>query len=225
MHNFIKISLAAVCALLLSACGNGVKIDTIDNSYSSDTVTANIKIPQIKGLSSRDFENSINDEFSSVTEGLLKKWKPLAAETGEQSLFDMSTTAHFNRNGLLSLVTDYEYFARKAHKNSFRIAKNIDTSACCELSLSDLFDGDSYIDALNAMLTDAARAAPEKYADLWAKPKILQNQGFYIDGESLVLFYPPYELSYYERGFVEIPVPLEELLTYMKPQYREIFAG
>ena len=224
MHNFIKISLAAVCALLLSACGNSVKINTIDNSYSSDTMTANIKIPQIKGLSSRDLETSINDEFSSVTKELLKKWEPQASETGEQSLFDMNTVTHFNKNGLLSLVTDYEYFARKAHKNSFRIAKNIDASACRELSLSDLFDGDGYIDALNSMLRDAVSAAPEKYADIWAKPKILQNQGFYTDGENLVLFYPPYELSYYERGFVESPVPLDELLTYMKPEYREIFA-
>ena len=123
------------------------------------------------------------------------------------------------------MATDYEYFARKAHKNRFRIAKNIDTSACRELSLSDLFDGDSYIDALNKMLIDSVSENPEKYADIWAKPKILQNQGFYIDGKNLVIFYPPYELSYYERGYVEIPIPLEEVLTYLKPEYREIFAG
>ena len=123
------------------------------------------------------------------------------------------------------MVTDYEYFARKAHKSRFRIAKNIDNSAGLELSLSDLFDGETYIDALNKMLTDAVAGSPEKYADIWAKPKISQNQGFYIDGENLVIFYPPYELSYYERGFVEIPLPIEDLLTYMKPTYREIFAG
>ena len=225
MHNFIKLSLAVLFALLLSACGSGIKVDTIDNSYASDTVTANIKIPQLKGLKSRDLESAINEEFSSVTEGLLKKWEKDASETGEQSLFDMETTENFNKNGFLSLVTDYEYFARKAHKNRFRIAKNIDLESCLELSLSDLFDGDGYIDALNHMLSEAVSAAPEKYADIWAKPKILQNQGFYLDGENLVLFYPPYELSYYERGFLEVPVPIEELLTYMKPQYREIFSG
>ena len=224
MHNFIKSCLAVFCAIFLSACGRGVKIDTVDNSYSSDTVTANIKIPQLHGFSDREFENSVNDEFSSVTEQLLDKWKKSAEETGEQSLFNMDTVTHFNKNGLLSVVTDYEFFARKAHKNSFRIAKNIDVSASRELLLSDLFDGDSYIDALNHMLSDAVSAEPEKYADIWAKPKISQNQGFYIDGENLVIFYPPYELSYYERGFVEIPLPLEDLLTYMRPEYRDIFS-
>ena len=224
MHNFIKICLAACCALMLSACGNGVKIGIADNSFSSDTLTAIVKIPQLEGLASRDLQNAVNDEFSAVTEELLQKWKKAAAETGEQSLFDMNTETHFSKDGFLSFVTDYEYFARKAHKSRFRVAKNIDTAECLELSLSDLFDGDGYIDALNHMLADAVSAAPEKYSDIWAKPKISQNQGFYIDGENLVVFYPPYELSYYERGFVEIPVPLEELLSYMKPQYREIFA-
>ena len=224
MHNFIKIGAAACILILLCGCGNAVKIDTIDKSYKTDTISANVKIPQIKGLASRDLEDSVNEEFSSVTTELLNKFSESAKQTGEQSLFDMETTEHFNKNGLLSMVTDYEYFARKAHKNRFRIAKNIDTSACIELSLSDLFDGDSYIDALNKLLLDAVSKNPEKYSDIWAKPKVSQNQGFYIDGDSLVIFYPPYELSYYERGFVEIPIALEEILTYLKPQYRELFA-
>ena len=224
MHNFIKLGVAAVLITLLCGCGNGVKIETVDKSYSSDTQAANVKIPQLKGLASSDLETAINDEFMTVTAELLEKFRDSAKKTGEQSLFDMSTTEHFNRNGLLSMVTDYEYFARKTHKNRFRITKNIDTEKCVPLSLSDLFDGDDYIDALNKLLSDAVSASPEKYADIWAKPKISQNQGFYIDGENLVIFYPPYELSYYERGFVEIPLPLEESLTYLKPEYREIFA-
>lgn len=224
MHNFIKFFPVLICAFVLSACGRGVKIDTVDKSYSTDSMTANVKIPQLCGLSSRDLEDTINEEFLSATDSLLKKWETSASETGELSLFDMNTIVHFNTAELLSLVTDYEYFSRKAYKNSFRIAKNIDTKSHIELSLSDLFDGDGYIDALNTMLSDTVAKTPEKYADIWAKPKISQNQGFYIDGENLVIFYPPYELSYYERGFVEIPIPIEDILTYLKPQYREIFA-
>lgn len=223
MHNFIKIGAAAVLLTLLCGCKTAVKLDTIDKSYSSDTITANVKIPQLKGLASRDLEDLVNEEFVSTTTELLTKFQEAAKQTGEQSLFDMDTTLHFNKNGLLSMVTDYEYFARKAHKNKFRIVKNIDTSSCIELPLSALFDGDAYIDALNKLLSDAVANEPEKYSDIWAKPKILQNQGFYIDGENLTVFYPPYELSYYERGFVEIPVPLEELLTYMRSEYRKIF--
>lgn len=232
MHNSIKASvffriakavLFSLLLLLLSACGKGVKITEIDKSYETESQLATVQIPQISGLASKDLENAVNDEFTTVTNELLNKFSEAAKKTGEKSRFEMQTTEYFNKNGLLSMVTDYEYFARKSHKSRFRIAKNIDTEGCIELSLSDLFEDDGYIDALNAMLFYAVAAEPEKYADLWAKPKIMQNQGFYIDGENLVLYYPPYELSYYERGFVEIPVPIEELLTYMRPEYREVF--
>ena len=226
MHNLI--AKAGACGILLSllcGCASGVKVATIDKSYSTESQVATVKIPQLSGLESSELESAINDEFMSVTAELLEKFSEAAKKTGEQSAFDMQTTEYFNKNGLLSMVTDYEYFARKAHKSRFRITKNLDTKNCIELSLSDLFDGDAYIDALNNMLSAAVAGEPERYADIWAKPKIMQNQGFYIDGENLVLFYPPYELSYYERGFVEIPLPLEELLTYTKPEYREAFAG
>ena len=225
MHNFIKFCSLPFILLLLCGCGKSVKITEIDKSYETESQLATVKIPQISGLSSKDLENAINDEFMTVTNELLNKFSEAAKKTGELSAFDMQTTEYFNKNGLLSMVTNYEYFARKSHKSRFRIAKNIDTANCLELSLSDLFDDDGYIDALNNMLSEAVAAEPEKYQDLWAKPKISQNQGFFIDGENLVLYYPPYELSYYERGFVEIPIPIEELLTYMRPEYREAFVG
>lgn len=224
MHNFIKFSLAASLFFLLCGCGHNVKIEAVDKSYSTETVTVNANIPQIRGLDSEELESAVNDEFMSVTAELLEKFSKEAKQTGEQSRFDMQTNECFNKNGLFSMVTDYEFFAHKAHKNRFRIAKNIDTKNCIELSLSGLFDDDGYIDGINKLLSDAVAAEPEKYSDLWARPKIMQNQGFYIDGESLMLYYPPYELSYYERGYVEIPVPIEELLTYMHPEYREAFA-
>ena len=223
MHNFIKFGFVPVLFALLCGCGKDVKITTIDKSYESESRIANVKVPQISGLSSSDLESAVNDEFMSVTAELLDKFSESAKKIGEQSRFDMQTVEHYNKNGILSMVTDYEYFARKADKSRFRIAKNIDTKKCIELSLSELFDDDGYIDAVNKLLSDSVAAAPEKYKDLWAKPKIMQNQGFYTDGETLVLFYPPYELSYYERGYVEIPVPIEELLTYMHPEYREAF--
>ena len=223
MYNFIKYALAAALTISLCGCGTGIKINTVDKSYKTETQIANVQIPRISGLASSDLESAINDEFMSATTDLLNKFSKSAKKTGEVSGFDMQTTEYFNKDGLFSMVTDYEYFARKSNKSRFRISKNIDTKNCIELPLSALFDGDGYIDAVNKLLSDTVAADAEKYKDLWAKPKILQNQGFFIDGESLVLYYPPYELSYYERGFVEIPVPICELLTYMRPEYREVF--
>ena len=222
MHNFIKVLLILALSATFCGCAKSVKITTLDKSYKTGTVTANVKIPQLKGLASEELQNAVNTEFLNTTGSLLGNFEEMAGETGEQSVFDMDTTEYYNKNGLLSIVTQYDYFARKSHKSSFRITKNLNTVACVEITLSDLFEDDSYIDVLNNLLTASVSAKPENYTDLWAKPKIMQNQNFYIDGENLVLCYPPYELSYYERGYVEIPIPIEEILTYLNPEYRKM---
>ncbi len=180
------------------------------------------KIPQLSGLYSSDLQESINEEFLTVTDDLLTKFQKSSGETGELSEFSVKTSEHYNKNGIFSMVTDYEYFARSKNKNCYRLSKNIDTLNCVELDFSDLFADASYIDVINSMIEDIVASNPDKYQDLWAKPKLSQNQRFYIDDDDIVIFYPPYELSYYERGFVEIPLPLDELSGYLTPSYREI---
>ena len=119
-------------------------------------------------------------------------------------------------------MTQIDSFASESHKSSFRITKNIDTKKGAELSLSDLFDGDEYIDMLNARLSDAVLENSEKYQGLWEKPRLAENQDFYISSGLLVVYYLPYKLSYYERGFVEIPLSLADMSGYLKEEYRHL---
>lgn len=223
MHNFIKCVAAAAACMMLCSCAGSVTVDTLDKSYATDSVKVNARIPQISGLSDSDFQDSVNKEILTTSTDLLNRFSKSAKETSEVSEFNMQTTEHYNKNGFLSVVTQIDYFARKTHKNSCRITKNIDTSKCCEVQLSELFDGDGYIDMLNSQIENEVTAHPEKYADLWQKPKLSQNQCYYIDGENLILYYPPYELSYYERGFVEIPINLSEMSGCFKVEYHDIF--
>ena len=72
---------------------------------------------------------------------------------------------------------------------------------------------------LNSRLEKMSRQA--EYSDLWEKPIITdaQNEYFYFNDKGIVIFYPPYELSYYARGFVEFVIPYEDLYGYLKPEY------
>lgn len=220
MHNFIKIISAAIAVSLLTSCKGGVDINTVDKSYKTDSITVTAPIPQLSGLSSKDLQKTINDEYMSISTELLNNFNEAAKDTGEQSVFEMNTTPYYDRKNLLSVVTQIDYFAKRNHKSSFRITKNVDTKNCIELNLGDLFSDDSYIDMINSRIEEEITENSDKYRDLWEKPKLSQNQRFYIDGENIVLFYPPYELSYYERGFVEIPVSLDDMDGYLKPEYR-----
>ena len=211
-------------AAILTACGGDIKLSSIDKSYSTDTISVNAKIPQISGLGSKNLQASINEEYLSTVSDLLNNFSKTAKSTSEQSTFDIKTTQHYNKNGFYSSVVQIDYCSKHAQQNSFRITKNIDTKRCVELTLSDLFSDDSYIDMLNERINAEVEQDPDKYSDLWEKPRLVHNQQFYINEKNLIVFYPPYELSYYERGFVEIPLKLEDMSGYLKPEYRQLAA-
>lgn len=225
MHNFVKIAALFLLSLcVLASCAKGVRIESVDKSYSTDTIFVDAKIPQLSGLSSASLQESVNGEYEKVLTDLLGDFSKAAKATGDSSTFTVTTTEHYNKNGFLSVVTQVDSCAGSAHKSSHRITKNIDTRLSCELKLSDLFEGDGYIDMINARLAEEVEKNADKYTGLWEKPKLSQNQSFYVNETSLVLYYPPYELSYYERGFVEIPLCLADMSGYLKPAYRDLAA-
>ncbi len=226
MHNIMKkgiiIATLAASACFLSACGSGVVVHEVDKSYSTDTILVDAKIPKLSGLSSQSLQESVNREYEKKIMHLLEDFTKDAKSTGDLSTFTVTTTCYHNQNGFFSAVTQVDMCKRSAHKSSNRIVKNIDTQKCVEVALSELFEDDAYIDMINARIDEHIKANPDKYADLWEKPSITPEQKYYIDGGNLVLFYSPYELSYYERGFVEIPLSLADMSGYLKQEYRTL---
>lgn len=225
MYNIVKKLPILALVLLLTSCGGSVQVDNIDKSYTTETVTVDAKIPKLSGLGSESLEETVNAEYEKTITSYLSDFKKQASKTGDKSTFSVTTTEHHNGGGFFSLVTQIDSFASESHKNSFRITKNIDTEKSVELSLSDLFDGDEYIDMLNARLSDAVLADSEKYQGLWEKPRLSENQDFYVSSGFLVVYYLPYKLSYYERGFVEIPLSLADMSGYLKEEYRHLAAS
>lgn len=225
MYNFMKALPCFALVFLVTSCSARVQVDSIDKSYSTETVLVDAKIPQLSGLSSESLEEAVNSEYEKKVTALLEDFKKQAAKTGDQSTFMVTTTEHYNKNGFFSAVTQVDSCVRSAHKTGFRITKNIDTQKCTEVSLADLFDGDGYIDMINARLEAAVKADSEKYSGLWEKPRLSENQDFYITDNCLVVFYSPYKLSYYERGFVEIPLSLSDMSGYLKEEYRCLAAS
>ncbi len=222
MYNIVKKLPIFAMVLFLASCSGGVQVDSVDKSYETETVTVDAKIPKLSGLSSESLAEAVNTEYEKTITSYLADFKKQASKTGDKSTFMVTTTEHHNSGGIFSAVTQIDSFASESHKNSFRITKNIDTEKCMELSLSDLFDGDEYIDMLNARLESAVSENSEKYQGLWEKPRLTENQDFYISSGFLVVYYLPYKLSYYERGFVEIPLSLADMSGYLKEEYRHL---
>ena len=222
MYNFIKKLPVILCLFLVTGCSGKVQMETIDKSYSTETVMVDAKIPQISGLSSENFQDTINSEYEKTVTTLLNEFEKQAEQTGDVSTFTVTTTEHHNSGGFLSAVTQIDSCVQSAHKNSKRITNNIDTYRSSKISLSELFDGDSYIDMINSRIEAEVDGNSEKYAGLWEKPRLLEGQDYYITDDCLVLCYEPYKLSYFERGFVEIPLSLSDMSGYLKEEYRHL---
>lgn len=221
MYNFIKSFTVSSLIILLIGCSAKSKITYLDKSYQTDTVTVDLQIPQLTGIGDKDFESSVNTAIQDICDGFLNKFKEATKETPFPAVFTAETKS-YEHDSIISLVTSIDYYTQKPHNNSFRIAKTLNTKTSTEVALKDLFEGDEYIDFINSYLVKTIENNPDNYSGLWAKPKLSENQPFYITDDSLVVYYPPYELSYYSRGFVEFTIPLSDLSGYLTEKYRQL---
>jgi len=220
LHNIIKFSLILIIPVLFG-CSSKNHINYLDKSYKTDTVTVDLQIPQITGICNDDFRSTVNIEINDTCCEFLNKFKKSAKELSYPAVFTAETKTH-QKNGVLSIITQIDYYTEKPHNNSFRITKNINTKESSEIRIKDLFSDDGYIDFINNTLTELAESDADRYSDLWAKPQLSENQTFYITENFLVIYYPPYELSYYTRGFVEFEIPFSSLSGYMTEEYRKM---
>ena len=222
MHNFIKLLLfPAILTLFLCGCSGQGAVEFIDKSYKTERITVDLQIPQLTSLKDKDLQEQVNEDIYQTCMDFLGKFKSASEDISSPSVF-IAETKKFEKGTLLSLVTQIDYYTQKPHNNSFRITKTVDTRTSTQLRLKDLFEGDGYIDRINATLEDITLKNPDSYKGLWAKPQLGENQGFYITDQALVVYFPPYELSYYSRGFVEFSIPLSDLSGYMTEEYRQM---
>ncbi len=228
MHYFVRgdatiLKKAAVLiglVFLLCGCnGSKLKIDIIKNDASTDGAKIYTEVAEIEGSS--EFIKQVNTEIAEgIREETVKfQERAMESETDDDELKIKQTVA-FSQNGIVSIIIDCEEFTGGAHGELKRKVKNLDLQKECEISFPDLFCDDSYPTRINAYIEQEMTEKPNKYADLWKRPLVGGEQEFYLTKNGVVVFYPPYELSYYSRGFVEFEIPYAELEGYLKEEYK-----
>ncbi len=226
----IKRVIAAVLGVMcLSSCavGGGVKTDIVTKEYETDYSSVKAEIIELSGLEDEEFEEKFNENVEESIDSELVAFDTAAAEIadelkmGNKCVFQTSWDVKYNKNDFLSLVEERYVYMGGAHGETAWLARNVDIAASKEITLDDLFADSGYVNTLNRLITEQVGENKDEYADLWEKPEIKDSNrtDFYIEDGSLVIFYQPYDLSYYARGFVEFHLPLEELKGYMKEEY------
>ena len=229
MHNPVKIiSVFLLCVVCFCGCSsNKVKVKFINNDYETETQVVNMQIPEFVNVGTKEFCEELNNNYEEYSKDLLNSFiddsESMKDNRTGKSKLDMKQEIKYNKKGLFSLVSEIYEYTEGTYGVSKRRVLNVDVTNSRVILLSDLFSDDAYIDMLNSKLEKLSEDS--MYSDLWEKPQITdeQNEYFYFDDKGLVIFYPPYELSYYARGFVELTIPYSELYGYLKPEYSVLY--
>lgn len=212
--------------LTTSGCiSSHASVSVDEKKYDSDNATIEIQIPKFKNLSNEEFQNSINNEYESIINSRLDEFnKSIPENPPEKCRFSLLQEVKLKSSRVISILGEAYIFTEGIHGISERIPKNVDIVDNKILTLADLFLDEEYPTAINREIDAIVNSNPDEYHDLWEKPILssMHEEYFYLTKDGLVIFYPPYELSYYARGFVEFLIPYEKLTGYIKPQYKPI---
>lgn len=223
MRKLEKMIIPLVAVLFLGACSSGIRIHLEKKEYETDTLKVVAYTPQFSGMTHTEFQDDLNNQYKTDIDGWISETQQQADAGNSEYPYQLYVQQNIktNRDYFVSMVTEIYQYTGGAHGLTTWIAKNIDDKAGKVITLADLFaENEDYKTVLNRTMQQMVENNKEEYQDLWEQPMITDNQGFYIQDGNLVIYYPPYELSYYARGFVEFSIPLKDIESYLSPNYK-----
>lgn len=219
-----------VCILILLCCActiDGIDTKIIKNEVQTEYSNVSTELLEINYNKDSEFANTLNTQFSDNLSKRLTSFDEAAKENSpiipsdSKASFTTTLDIKYNNNDFLSVVEEENMFTGGAHGMIVRNSCNIDFRNKKQIYLDDLFEAEGYENVLNRMIDELLQKRGEDYTELWKIPRIQAEHqyNFYITETDLVIYFQPYDLSYYARGFVEFPLSLTDLRGHLKPQY------
>ena len=193
------------------------------DDQQSPIISAYMSYPQVS-KKGRSFVDKMNKQFKDIYDDFdaqVKAFRDSIAEYYEEvkdteEAYDgyfpfgnyLSYEVTRNTGGIFSITFDESFYTGGAHPYGDKISITYDTSTGKELKLCDILkktqeETDRFvIDKFN-----------EEYADyeLWDLEEEAPDASFYMDNESVIIYFQQYQIGPYAMGFPEIRIPLEEL--------------
>ena len=235
MSDIIKkiITAAAGAAMMLSVTGcgaDGVYGTSISKEeQETDYSSVYAEIIEFHGFPDREYQSLLNEQIEEDVKGAIDDFDSEAAETelpaGVKAALSIKQNVKRNSGGIISFITENYTYLGGAHGITRWLPYTVNAASDAPriLELRELFeDEEGYVNTINRMIDELIAQKPEEYTELWAEPHITleQQRQFYMTDEELVIFFPPYVLSYYAKGFIEFPLRLTELNGYLKEEFR-----
>ncbi len=196
------------------------KYEQIYNEQDKDFMTVSIEIPVLEG--DNPAYTWINQELDRLKESYIASSEELAEDArlyaSEEFFYpysyEITYSVQYNDNGVLSFMMDGYIYTGGAHGFPVRDVYTFDLASGTTLSLSDLIATDETI--FGTYVTEEFQRmfeeTPEEY---WPDaPETVQrystnfyDMNYYIMKDGINIFFYPYDLGSYARGFVDIFIP------------------
>ena len=224
MYNPLKAVAVVISAMLLCSCNDGIDINIEERSYQTDTCESKIKVPEFSCAAASEFAETVNSIYNKEISVLVDRLITQNADSENRTELSADTNIMLNNGRIVSTVLEGEVFSGGAHGEKFRISKTFDFAEGKEITLDSLFSDDAWKTVVNNKMQKLAELGEGEYAQLWEMPSAekLKSENFYLKNNELILYFPPYELSYYRRGYVEFEFKKEELAGYLSEYGREV---
>lgn len=172
--------------------------------------------PKIQGMSNIETFKNVNkrlERLSNVNEFKLS----FESETSYTGDFDIE---FFKKNLLVIELNSYTFPLGAAHGMPSKIYPHIDIRTGAFYELKDLFRPDSdYVKVLSDIIDQQIKTNPEyEYVFPDSYKGIKEDQPFYVDENTLYIYFFPYDIAPYAAGFPTFKIPFKDIMNIINTQ-------
>ncbi len=203
----------------------GITSSTYEYTYTdqeNDIMTVAMEFPVLEG------DNLIYEQINQVFESYYTQFIASNDQMAEDAKlyadeeyfypysFDMSYSVRYNNNGILCIMLEGYSYTGGAHGYPFRQTLTFDLASGNWLGLDDLIATDEA--TFGSYVTQGFQEIYDEYPEeYWEdapltvqnRTEYFYNMDYYLTEEGICIFFYPYDLASYARGFVEFTIPYE----------------
>ncbi len=172
--------------------------------------------PAIRGMKDTSIQNRVNEKLKN-----LFQVKPIPSdEKLEFSYYGNFEVEFFEKQLVVIEMNGSQYYFGAAHPMPTKIYSNIDLVTGTFYELKDLFkEESSYVKVIsdivgNQIQEQDLNVFPDSYQGI--KP----DQPFFVNEESLFVYFAPYEIAPYVAGFPTFEIPFTEIMDIINTKGR-----
>jgi len=196
-------------------------------NYASSTPLSGVKNTEAVSLMKQFASETIaqfkkEGNFTNLTE---KDIEMMGFGDGRKESLDIVYMTALSPRTVSYIFTTYAN-TLGAHPNTYFRTFTFNTSSGAHLSLTDLFTPET--DYLSKLSQISRMELPRVIGDLFdtdsinagTEPNEENFRRFFLDNQSLVILFDPYQVAAYAAGPQTLRIPLSELTSILKPEYR-----